>query len=103
VLFSHIASNDQYFTGVAILNPNLTDTQVTIEIHREDGSLIDSITQTLPVRQRVARTLTEFFPSLADKNQTSGYIKVVSEKPIVSFSLFGTSSLLSAIPPQKIE
>jgi hypothetical protein len=105
MLFSHVASNDQYFTGIAILNPTTSDAEVTVELHGSDGSLIDVKKELIPARQKKARILTEFFPSLVGKDQASGYIRLASDQPIVSFSLFGTNNLsvLSAIPPQDVQ
>jgi hypothetical protein len=102
VLFSHIASNDQYFTGIAILNPNVVDARATIEIYAADGQLIDSRQELIPAKQRSSRLLTEYFPSLVGKNQASGYIRIISDIPVASFALFGTNdlSVLSAIPSQ---
>ena len=105
VLFGHVASNDQYFTGIAILNPNTTDANVNIELYAADGTLIETQPELIPAGQREARVLTEYFTSLEGKDQTSGYVRLTSDIPIASFSLFGTNSLsmLSAIPPQVIQ
>jgi hypothetical protein len=102
VLFSHIASNDTYFTGLAILNPNAVDATATIEIYAADGQMIDSRQEPISARQRSSRLLTEYFPSLVGKDQSSGYIRIISDVPVASFALFGTNdlSVLSAIPPQ---
>jgi hypothetical protein len=102
VIFSHIASNDLYFTGIAILNPNAGDANVTIEVYAADGRMLDSRQELLQAKNRSSRLLTEYFPSLAGKDQSSGYIRVISNIPVASFALFGTNdlSVLSAIPPQ---
>jgi hypothetical protein len=102
VLFSHIASNDLYFTGIAILNPNEVGASATIEIFAADGQLLDSRQELIPAQQRSSRLLTEYFPSLVGQDQTSGYIRIISDIPVASFALFGTNdlSVLSAIPPQ---
>jgi hypothetical protein len=101
-LYSHVASNDTYFTGVAVLNPGAEDANVVIDIIGADGGFIDRRIFWLPAKQKKARLLTEYFPSLIGKDQSSGYIRLESDKPIASFSLFGTNSLsvLSAIPAQ---
>jgi hypothetical protein len=59
----------------------------------------------LGARQSKSRLLTEYFPSLAGQDRTSGYVRVISDLPIASFALFGTRSLsaLAAIPPQVIQ
>ena len=102
ITFSHVASNGQFFTGIAILNPNATDANVVIELHNSDGTLLATRTDVLTALQKTAQVLTEYFPSLIGKDQTTGYIRVTSDQPIASFSVFGTNNLsvLSAIPAQ---
>jgi hypothetical protein len=104
VVFSHVASNDLYYTGLAILNPNATDANVTIELYNLDGSLVGRRTDVLPAKQKRARLLTEYFPSIIGKDQCSGYIRVISDQSLASYSLFGTTNglVLSAIPYQEI-
>jgi hypothetical protein len=105
VLYSHVASNDMYYTGIAILNPNPTDAAVTLDLHAADGTLIQSTNLSIGAGQRLARVLTEYFPILKWNSQTSGYVQLTSNMPIASFALFGTNNLsvLSAIPPQAIK
>jgi hypothetical protein len=102
MLFSHIASNDLYFTGIAILNPNTSDASVTIEVYDADGRMLDSGQELIQAKKRSSRLLTEYFSSLVGKNQSSGYIRVISDIPVASFALFGTKdlSVLAAIPAQ---
>jgi hypothetical protein len=72
VLFSHIASNDLYFTGLAIVNPNDAVAQVDIGIYSADGRLMESRSELIPAKQRNSRLLTEYFPSLLGKNRHRG-------------------------------
>ncbi len=101
MVFSHMVSNDRYWTGLALLNPNASDANLTIEIHGSDGALIDGSSLLIPAHQRSTCLLTEYFPSLIGKNP-SGDVRVISNKPLASFSLFGTNNLsvMSAIPAQ---
>jgi hypothetical protein len=103
-VFSHIASDDLHFTGIAIVNPSLTTATIKLELYAIDGSLIDSMPGVIPAGQRKCRLLTEFFPWLAGRSQTSGYMRLVSDVPVASFALFGTHrlSVLSAIPAQSV-
>lgn len=105
VVFSHVASNDLYFTGVAVLNPNPSTVTATMELYAADGTLIETMSEFIPPGQRKARLLFQCFSHLARHDQTSGYVKLISDKPVASFSLFGTHnlSILSAIPPQVIQ
>jgi hypothetical protein len=53
--FAHLASNDTYFTGLAILNPNGEDVVATIDVYSSDGTLERTTTQTL----RAAHLITQ--------------------------------------------
>ncbi len=104
MLFSHVASNDLYFTGLALVNTNNTEAAARIELYAASGALVSSTTQSLPARQRKSRLLTEYFPGIIGQDWSSGYIRVTTDKPVAAFSLFGTNNLsvLSAIPPQNV-
>jgi hypothetical protein len=105
LLFSQIASNDVYYTGLAFLNPSLIDAHINIKAYDRDGSLIGSKNETLKAGQRVSRTITQYISEIIGKNQTGGYVLVTSDSPIASYALFGTtnSSLMSAITPLVIQ
>jgi hypothetical protein len=102
VVFSHVASDDVYFTGIAVVNPNSTAATGKLEVYAADGGLVDSISEIIPAGHRRSKLLTEFLTSMAGKNQTSGYIRLTSDIPVAAFCLFGTHrlSVLSAIPGQ---
>jgi hypothetical protein len=104
-VFSHVASNDLFFTGIAVLNPGVYDALVTLELHAADGMLIETVSQVIPAGQRISRLMTEYFASLCTRDQTSGYLRITSSRPTASFALFGTKdlSVLSAIPPQVVK
>lgn len=105
VIFSHVASDDLYFTGIAILNPNTSQATATLELYAADGTLIETVSEFIPAGQRKARLLFQYFSHLARNDQISGYVRLISDKPVASFSLFGTHnlSILSAIPPQAVQ
>jgi hypothetical protein len=102
ILFGHIASNDLYFTGIAIVNPNSSDANLTIDLYGADGLIQSSKPVRIPPRQRKCALLTNFFPQLIGQDRISGYVKVTADSAVSSFALFGTNklSVLSAIPPQ---
>jgi len=102
MVFSHLASNSTYYTGLAIVNPGSDAAIVTIEVFGSDGSRIESLTETIPGGRRSSQLLTQYFPQLLGQELSAGYIRVVSDRPVASFALFGThdGSVLSAIPPQ---
>ncbi len=102
IMFAHLASNDTYYTGIAILNPNQAPATVTIDVYSSSGSRDFTTVETIPAMQRTSKLLTQYFPDLAGTNRTSGYIRVTSDQGIASFAVFGTQSALSALPPQVV-
>ncbi len=104
MIFSHIASNDTYYTGLAIANPNAVSAKANIDLYRSDGQLVASVTQSIPAGWRISRLLTEYFPSLVGQSWTSGYFRVTVDQGVACFALFGTTgySVLSAIPAQPV-
>jgi hypothetical protein len=102
-VFSQIASDGLYFTGIAVVNPNSAAATVKLEVYAADGGLVDSVSEIILGSHRRSKLLTEFLASMAGKNQTSGYIRLTSDVPIAAFCLFGTHrlSVLSAIPGQE--
>jgi hypothetical protein len=102
IVFSHVSSNNQYFTGVAIVNPNYADAHLTVALYNEDGTLALTTNLTIPARQRISELLTQIFPALAGQQRFSGYFRVTSDVGVASFAAFGTNSLslISAIPAQ---
>ncbi len=103
-IFSHVASNSTYFTGLAILNPNQTPAFATIDLYGSDGMLAASTTVMIPARQRKSALLSEYFPGLVGQDWTSGYFRLTADNWVASFALFGTNDLgvLSAIPGQPV-
>ena len=101
-LFSHVASDNNYFTGLALLNPNNRDTTVYLDLFEPNGHLLTSSSIRVLARSRESKVLRQIFPSLEEQGRSSGYLKVRSDLPLAGFSLFGTLDLgaLSAIPAQ---
>ena len=102
LLFSQVALNEVYFTGIAMLNPTTANATVTVDVFSDTGVLDYSTTEVILAGRRKASLLTEIFPQMAGTSRTSGYIQLRSDVPIASFSLFGTHdlSVLSAVPAQ---
>ena len=101
-VYSHVAQNLGYYTGITYLNNNPTPTGVTTQVYTRSGTLVGSYTMTLAPGQKVAKLVYELVPSSA--GQLGGYVRIRSDHPINSFSLFGTNDgrSLSAIPPQPV-
>src|SRR6185503_6371153 len=85
-IFGHVASNDDYFTGIATLNPSTADVTVTIEVFSRNGDLVQSKTETLPALRRTSRVLTQIFPDLTGQDINSGYIKITASNGLASFA-----------------
>lgn len=102
LVFGHLASNDTYFTGLAMVNPNQVDVSATLSLYSAQGSLEDYVAVTIPAGGRLSKLLTEYFQQPAAQNLASGYIRVSANGGLASFALFGThnQSVLSAIPAQ---
>jgi len=100
-IFSHVAQGQGYFTGVAMMNPNPEPVAFTLEVFKNDGTLVGSYTDSLQPGEKISKLLYQLVP--ASGRQLGGYTRVRSELPLVSFSLFGTDDglSLSAILPQK--
>ena len=101
-IFSHVAQAKGYFTGVAMMNPNPDPAKYTLEVHREDGSLVGSQAGTLGPGEKFSKLVFQLVPASA--GQIGGYIRVISNLRVVGFSLFGTDDglSLSAIPGQDV-
>jgi hypothetical protein len=104
LVFSQVAINSTYFTGLALLNPGDSATNAQVEVFDPSGTRLASGSVRLPARGSASRLLTEFFPALAGRTVNSGYITVDADQPLAGFALFGTSDLavLSAIPAQHL-
>ncbi len=104
VLFSHLASDAVYYTGIAILNPNDTDVTATLILCNDAGMSEMMVQERIPARQRISRLLTDYFPVLAGQNRTSGYVRLMVDRPVASYAVYGTKnlSILCAIPGQGI-
>ena len=101
-VFSQVASNQTYFTGLALLNPNDNDASALIEVFDRGGTLVISKSEPIQARRRKSLLLTQYFPTLVGRDLSSGYIRVTANQNVAAFALFGTQglSVLSAIPSQ---
>jgi len=101
-VYSHVAESAVYYTGISMLNTNATAVSVSVEVFTATGTSVGTAALTLQPGQRVAQLLHELIPATA--GQSGGWIHIVSDQPILSFSLFASYDGLSlgAIPPQNI-
>ncbi len=103
MVFGQVASNDTFYTGIAVLNPNGKPAAGAIRVFDNEGKLVASKGLVIPASGRVSKLLTEYFPELNGKSIGSGYITVSSSlSNLVGFALFGANNLsvLSAVPAQ---
>lgn len=100
LVFSQVAVDDTWFTGLAAVNANSVPADVTISVFRTDGSPAATGYSRIEPNSRFSKLLTQLVPNLPLLGK--GYFTVHSSQPLFSFAVFGTQSLsvLSAIPPQ---
>lgn len=105
LVFGQVASDQTWFMGLALLNPNNTDAVATLALYQANGSLDASIPVTIPAHQRISKLLYQHFPELQGRNRSSGYVRVTSDKGIAGYAGFGTNDLkvLSAVPAQILQ
>ncbi len=103
VIYSQVAQNDVYYTGLAVINPGTTDAQVSVSVYDERGVMKASGSEKLGPGRRFSKLLTQIAPDAPAMSK--GYFRVKSDQPVFSFGLFGTRtfSVLSAIAAQAVE
>ena len=104
VVFRQVARNSTYFTGIAALNPNDTDSTPTADVYDRNGNLVRRTTESSSAKRRVSKLATQYFEDLVGQDIASGFIELTVDKGMASFALFGTNdlSVLSAIPPHVV-
>ncbi len=103
-VFSQVASNDTYYTGLSVLNPGDAAVDVAVEVYDAEGKLVAAKAERIQAHRRLIGVLTQLFPELVGQNRASGYIRVKANGGVASFALFGTQALtaLSAVPAQAV-
>jgi hypothetical protein len=99
-VFSQVASDPTYYTGLAVVNPSLVPAVALLQVFDDQGHLVKSGPVTIGAKSRSSKLLTQYFPDLP--SMSAGYFTLKSESSLMSFAMFGTNSLstLSAVPPQ---
>ena len=102
LLFSQIASDQDFYTGVAVLNPGGEPVSVSIQVYDSSGAVLARKVEDLPARGRVSKVLTGYFPELSGRKISEGYIIVEAIQNLSAFAVFGTKNMaaLAAVPPQ---
>jgi len=103
-IFSQVASNDTYYTGIALMNPDEAEARVTLSVYDSMGQQIADPAVTLEPKSSRAFVLSSLAPELTGRQLISGYIRMTADRPIACFALYGTHDFqaLSAIPPQLV-
>ena len=101
VLFSHIATDLGFFTGLAFLNSGALTANVRVVAFQPDGARIGSFSTVLRPGERLSRLIEDLIPGAA--GQAGGFIWVKSDVPVYLTSIFGSlaSGVFSNIPPQE--
>ncbi|HYR91212.1 MAG TPA: hypothetical protein VE422_44565 [Terriglobia bacterium] len=94
LLFAHIADLSPWWTGLALLNPNVRSANVEIFALNPDGSLIGGARFELKGSTKVARLLSEWTPQTQTRTTDGGYIFIRSDAPIYGTEVFFSRSLL---------
>lgn len=105
--FAQVANGNvggvDFFTGIAVVNPNLVPVDVTIQVYGSDGTLYGSATRALAAGEKYVRLIQNIEGIGTLPAQASGYMHVTSTGGgVFSFALFGDAALnfLSAVPAQ---
>ena len=104
-LFLHVAQSSELkmFHGMAILNAGDTDASGRVEVYDEGGSLTGEASFSLKPGERMVDLLNGpalFGPGFS---QIKGHIRVISDQPVIAFTLFGGESFLAAIEGQSLD
>ena len=101
--FSQVAETPDFYTGMVLLNATNDPSIVTIDNFNPAGKALDSTVINLQPRERQARLLSDILNR--PMNQTGGYIRITSTRPIFAFQLFGSRNaftFLASVPAQGV-
>jgi len=83
------------FTGIALQNQAAAPATVTLETHSTTGSLLDSVTLSLPGGSKITRDLLEFFPAAA---ADAVIVALKSDTPVQVLGLLGDIGTGDVLP-----
>jgi hypothetical protein len=87
--------NSDYFTAIALQNPNLAAITVTVESHSAAGALIGSAQVALPPGSRITREVSEL---LGAGLPAGGYLHVLAALPVQMMGLLGNNQTGAVTP-----
>jgi|GEM_PF-2418692 len=105
LVFNQVASDDVYYTQIAIANKGASDAVVTLDLFNDAGVYVGTASHRISAGQRQTHSLTEYFSTIQGSSLRGGFFLLSSNSPVAAISLFGThdQSVLSAIPGQVVE
>jgi hypothetical protein len=105
LVFNQVASDDVYYTQIAIANTGGTDAVVTLDLYNDAGDYVGTTSVRISAGQRQTHLLAEYFSTLQGSSLRGGFFTLSSNFPVAAISLFGThdQSVLSTIPGQVVE
>jgi hypothetical protein len=105
LVFNQVASDDVYYTQIAIANTGGSDAVVTLDLYNDIGAYVETASVRISAGQRQSRMLTDYFSTIQGSGLRGGFFTLSSNLPVAAISLFGThdQSVLSAIPGQVVE
>lgn len=89
-----------YYTGVALFNPNPSETEVKIQMYTQSGLLAGTTVVELLPNSRISWTVGQLIPGVT---QNGGHLRVTSMRgPITACGVMGDAGMnfLIALPPQ---
>lgn len=95
LIFSQVASDATYYSGIALVNPATSAATVRIEVLDPSGQSIAMGDFAVPALGRKVGVLTTFFPALAGSPLSGGYVLIRSVNGIAGCAVVGTNNLTS--------
>ncbi len=105
-IFAQVANGNvggvDYFTGITIVNPNATSTDVTIRVMDSSGTIVGEVTRTLAPKEKYVRMVDQIEGIGTLPYMNSGILEIIATQNVFAFELFGDVPLnfLSAVPGQ---
>jgi hypothetical protein len=101
-VFSHLASDEEVFTGVTLLNAAKEPAVISLQVFDHSGNEKGVRLFELAAGTKQARLLHELIPGF--QKQVGGYVRVRSSTPVIGFEVFGKydQDFMTAVPQQVI-
>ncbi len=96
-VFSQVANLTSFFTGIALHNPGTEGATAIVRVFSDAGAKTGETEIQIGPGVRLAKLLPELMPSTA--GQVRGYVEVESTGGLIGQQLFGSATVLSAVPP----